>query len=244
MTHSRVMGGATAPDDERDSGAAGEGAEHGGVHPASAASPTIVLASGSRYRAELLAESGIAVEIDPPDVDERALDARLSDLGADGLAVELARLKADDVAPRHRGRTVVAADQVGVIETVSGRSVLLTKQADVDAAVAQLMVLSGTRHHLVNGVVVVSHSGVVSTGVDVQVVTMRAFTEAEARDYVVAFEPFDTSGSYRLEDGDELERRHGAGAALVASVSGEDPSGVLGMPMPLLRRMLADIDRL
>lgn len=205
-----------------------------------AAVEPIVLASGSRYRAEMLASFGISAEIDPPNVDERSFDSRLHELGPDGLALELARLKADDVAPRHRGRVIVAADQVGVIEPVKGGAVLLTKQPDVEAAVSQLMMMSGSRHHLVNGVVVCDRSGDVQTGVDVQIVTMRSFSEDEARDYVVRFEPFDTSGSYRLEDGEELERLHGPGAALVASVTGEDPSGVLGMPMPLLRRMLAD----
>jgi len=220
----------------------GGGASHDGEHAGTdAAAEPIVLASGSRYRAELLASFGIRAVIDPPDVDERIFDVRLDELGPDGLSVALALLKADDVAPRHRGRFVVAADQVGVIERAPGAAVLLTKQPDVEAAVSQLMVMSGTRHHLVNGVAVVGPSGVVTTGVDVQVVTMRAFTEAEARDYVVRFEPFDTSGSYRLEDGEALERLHGAGAALVESVTGEDPSGVLGMPMPLLRRMLAEL---
>ncbi len=204
--------------------------------------PALVLASGSRYRSELLAAAGIAVVIDPPEVDERAADVLLSVLGPDGLAVELARRKAQAVAPRHPGRTIVAADQVGVLASDSAEPHLLSKQADVSGAVTQLMAMSGGRHHLVNGVVVVAPSGAMHAGVDVQVVTMRAYGEAEALAYVERFAPFDTSGSYRIEDGEELERIMGPGAALVASVTGEDPSGVVGLPLPLLRRLLADAD--
>ncbi|UDY36353.1 Maf family protein [Dermatobacter hominis] len=199
----------------------------------------LVLASGSRYRAALLAEAGIEVAIDPPDVDERAFDVLLERLGPDGLAVELALRKALDVAPRHPGRTVVAADQVGVLPTGGGVE-LLTKRPTVEGAVAQLVAMSGTTHRLVNGVVVIGPGGTWHSGVDVQVVTMRSYTEDEARAYVERFEPFDTSGSYRLEDGDVLVREGGPGAALVASVAGEHASGVVGLPLPLLRRLLAD----
>ena len=211
--------------------------------PGAIAREPIVLASGSRYRARLLADAGIPAEVDPPVVDERSFDGRLDELGPDGLAVELALLKGRDVLPRHPGRLVVAADQGGVLRGADGRLALLTKQPTPAGAVAQLMAMSGTTHHLVNGVVVLTPEGTFHTGVDVQVVTMRPYTEAAARAYVERFEPWDTSGSYRLEDGEVLEREHGPGAALVSSVTGEDPSGVVGLPIPLLRRLLADAGR-
>jgi septum formation protein len=203
----------------------------------------IVLASGSRYRARLLADAGIPSEIDPPDVDERAFDPLLEELGPDGLAVELALRKAMAVAGRHPGRTIVAADQVGVLPLGDGRLDLLTKRPTVEGAVAQLVAMSGTTHRLVNGVVVIAPGGTAHSGVDVQVVRMRPYSEAEARAYVERFEPFDTSGSYRLEDGEVMAAESGPGAALVASVTGEDASGVVGLPMPLLRRLLGDAAR-
>lgn len=198
-----------------------------------------MLASGSRYRAALLAEAGIDVDVDPPDVDERVLDDRLGELGPDGLALELARLKLADVARRHPGRAVIAADQVGVLGAGRSEVTLLTKQPDADAAVAQLLAMAGTTHQLVNGVAVQAPNGDVHTGIDVQVVTMRRFDEAQARDYVERFDPCDTAGSYRLEDQEALEVER-AGSGLVASVRGEDPSGVIGLPLPLLRRLLLD----
>jgi len=212
----------------------------------------LVLASGSTYRAAILAEAHIPVIVDPPDIDERALDGRVADLGPEGLAVHLAVAKAEAVASRHPGSFVLAADQVGVLGTDPAddaasddrpsegrRWVLLTKRTDTDGAVAQLMSMAATTHRLVNGMVLRSPDGALHTGVDVQTVTMRGYSESEARSYVDRFEPFDTAGSYRIEDGEVMEGEQGPGTALVASVSGEHPSGVVGMPLPLLRRLLA-----
>ncbi|HMR95659.1 MAG TPA: Maf family protein [Microthrixaceae bacterium] len=204
------------------------------------AGPPIVLASGSRYRAQLLADAGIPVEVMAPEVDERALDHRLDAVGPDGLAVELALLKAAAVAPRCVGRIVVAADQVGVLAEPSGRWRMLTQKSEPAAAVEQLTALSGRRHHLLNGVVVLDAAGDAHIGIDVQVVQMRRYGRTAAESYVERFEPFDTSGSYRLEDGEALERDAGPGSALVEWVRGENPSGVLGLPLPLLGRLLDD----
>jgi septum formation protein len=129
---------------------------------------------------------------------------------------------------------VVAGDQVGVLDTPGG-PVMLTKQPTVDGAVAQLLAMSGTTHRLVNGLVALdTATGAVVSGVDVQVVTFRTLGSDEALEYVERFEPFDTAGSYRLEDQDAL----GPGRGFVVSVVGEDPSGVVGLPLPLLRRLL------
>jgi len=210
-------------------GPAASGEPHGDLE--------LVLASGSPYRAAMLASEGITATIDPPEVDERALDHLFDELGPVGFALELARRKASDVAPRHRDAVVLGADQVGVLD-VGGTAVQLTKQPDEDTAVDQLLRMSGSTHRLVNGIVLVHlRSGRVVEGVDEQVVTMRRFDEAEARAYVRRFAPYDSSGSYRIEDQIEM----GEGEGFVVDVAGEDPSGVQGLPVPLVRRMLASM---
>lgn len=187
----------------------------------------------------MLRDAGIEVLIDAPHVDERAVDAMLGEVGAAGLALELARRKADAVAARHAGRWVVAADQVGVV--IQGDLVtMLTKQEDEDGAVQQLLTMSGTTHELVNGLVVLEvDSGRLVEGVDRQLVTMRPITEPEAREYVRRFEPYESAGSYRLEDQDHLAPLE----PFVTDVQGEHDSGVLGMPLPLLRRLLDELAR-
>lgn len=201
----------------------------------------LVLASGSRYRAALLAQAGIAVTIDPPDLDERALDHLFTDLGPEPFALDLAARKAIAVSRRHPGALVIAGDQVGVLEEAGRPPRMLTKQADPAGAVEQLMALSGSTHRLVNGLAVLDlrdrDAPRLVDGLDVQVVTMRPFSRAEATSYVDRFAPFDSSGSYRLEDQDALA----PGEGFVVSVQGEDRSGVLGLPLPLLRRLLGQL---
>jgi septum formation protein len=196
--------------------------------------PRLVLASGSPYRAAMLAQAGIPAEIDPPEVDERALDHLFDQLGAEGFALELARRKAAAVAVRHPDALVLAGDQVGVLDTADGPR-QLNKQPDEDHATAQLVTMSGTTHRLVNALVLVHlDSGRTVEGIDEQRVTMRAFSEAEARGYVRRFEPYDSGGSYRLEDQIEME----PGEGFVVEVEGEHDSGVRGLPLPLVGRML------
>jgi septum formation protein len=196
-----------------------------------------VLASGSVYRKQLLDGAGIAVTIDPPEIDERLLDDEFGTRGAEGVALELARRKAAVVAPRHPGAVVIAGDQVGVLERPGRPPLMLTKQPTVDGAVDQLVALSGTTHRLVNALVVLAADRRAAEGIDVQVVTMRGFTRREAEAYVRDFTPWDTSGSYRLEDQDAMA----PGTGFVSGVDGEDRSGVLGLPLPLLRRLLAQV---
>jgi septum formation protein len=201
----------------------------------------LVLASGSTYRARMLAEAGFRVTIDRPDVDERSFDWWFDEVPPEEFALDLARRKLQAVAPRHADAVVVAADQVGVLD-VDGRTRQLTKQPTHAGAVAQLVSMSGTTHRLINGVVVgrTGPDGALVAqveGIDTQVVTMRAYTSEEAEEYVRRFEPFDSSGSYRLEDAERMA----PGEAFVAHVTGEDRSGVLGMPLPLLRRLLAEL---
>ncbi len=197
---------------------------------------SVVLASGSRYRAAMLERAGLGTDIvvDPPEVDERALDHLFDELGPEAFATVLAQAKADVVAARRPGSLVIAGDQVGVVD-VDGVAVQLTKQPDEDAATAQLMQMAGTTHRLVNAIVVTrTDTGVSVVGTDEQVVTMRVFTESDARDYLSRFEPYDSSGCYRLED----QALMAPIEPFITSVDGEHPSGVLGLPLPLLGRLL------
>ncbi|MFV0315753.1 MAG: Maf family protein [Microthrixaceae bacterium] len=196
-----------------------------------------MLASGSPYRAQVLRDAGYRVEVDPPEVDERALDEMLHTDGPDALAEHLARLKCLDVVARHPGATVVAGDQVGVLGAGPARR-LLSKTSDVETAVGQLMSMGGTVHHLHSALVVaLGPDGPLVSGVDVATVTMRHFTPAQARAYVEDFEPFDTAGSYRIEDQEHLP----ASQRLVAGIDVEHRSGIMGMPLGLLERLLAEL---
>jgi septum formation protein len=183
----------------------------------------------------VLRSQGVHADRDPPEVDERAFDHVFSEAGAESLARTLARAKADAVAERNPDSVVIAGDQVGVVDGADGAR-MLTKQPDRPGAVAQLVGMAGTTHRLVNALVVLDTATQSSAdGIDLQVVTMRPFTEAEAAAYVDRFEPWESAGSYRLEDGADMTE------PFVIDVVGEDDSGVLGLPLPLLERLVVQL---
>lgn len=196
----------------------------------------LVLASTSRYRAALLAATGVAFETAAPHVDERALDHRFAELGPEGFALELALRKARSVAAREPDAPpdalVIGGDQVAVLVHTEP-PVLLHQPGTPERAVAQLMEMSGTTHVLVNGLAVIdTATGREHTAVDRQEITMHAFAEGEAQAYVEEFAPLDCAGGYRLEDD----------AGLVRAVVGEHRSGVIGLPLPTLGRLLVAAD--
>ena len=194
------------------------------------APPALILASTSRYRASLFAELGLEFEVTAPDFDERTLDGEFATTDPGEFAVRLARGKAMSVAHGRSGCVIVAADQLAVIDRGRGPE-LLHQTPDADAAFEQLRSMSDTTHELVNGIVVLAvDDGQASavTAVDRHLVTMRRFSDDEARQYIDRFRPFDCVGSYRIEDD----------ADLIESVSGGHRSGVIGLPLPTMRTLL------
>ncbi len=112
---------------------------------------TLVLASGSSIRATLLRNAGLDFAVDPAGVDEREIERPLLDAGAEPqeIALVLGKAKALDVALRRPGDLVIGADQV-----LGLGATRFTKPADLAAARAQLMQLSGKTHELHSSVVV------------------------------------------------------------------------------------------
>ncbi len=112
---------------------------------------SLVLASGSRTRAEMLRAAGVEIEVHPARVDEEEVKAALKAEGAEAreIADALAELKARRVSGRFPGRLVLGADQVLVCEGEA-----FDKPADMADARAQLLSLRGKVHQLLSAGVV------------------------------------------------------------------------------------------
>lgn len=180
----------------------------------------IVLASTSRYRAELLGRLGVPFEAVAPGVDESGLD-----LPPRELAAALAAAKARAVAERDGDAIVIGSDQVASID-----GDVLGKPGTVERAQAQLARLSGRTHELITGVCVVdARTGGRLDHLDVHTMTLRPLSHAEIADYVGRDRPLDCAGAYKIE---------GLGIALMAAIEGDDFTAITGLPLIAVTRML------
>src|SRR5258707_15567816 len=101
----------------------------------------LVLASKSAIRHTLLRDAGVAVEVQPADIDERTIEQRSPARDAGELAALLAREKARTIAARLPGRLVLGADQ-----TLALGERRFSKPGDRAGARAQLVALGGRTH--------------------------------------------------------------------------------------------------
>ena len=181
---------------------------------------TVILASQSPRRRELLGRMGFTDFIVRPAVGEEVIDP---DLSPDKLVEELSRQKCAEVrAASDSDAIVIAADTVVAID-----GTVLGKPRSVQDAFAMLSRLSG-RHHTVYTGVTVCRGEDVLTAHEATRVHFRPLSRAEIEAYISTGEPMDKAGSYGIQ---------GYGSMLVEGISG-DYFNVVGLPVCLLGRML------
>jgi septum formation protein len=182
------------------------------------AADPLVLASKSSVRRTLLADAGIPLEVRPADIDERKVEASATTLGPGEIATLLASEKAFAVARNSRGRLVLGADQILVLDGAR-----FAKPVDRAAARAQLRALSGKPHELHSAIAFVQNDEVLFEHVSMARLTMRAFSNRFLELYLDAVGQAATEsvGAYQLE---------GLGIQLFERVEG-DYFTVLGLPL-------------
>lgn len=175
---------------------------------------SLVLASASSRRRAFLEELGVRFETRPADVDESPLPGE----EPAAMALRLARAKA--LAARVPGRWTLAADTV-----VAADEVILGKPVDRDDAGRMLRLLSGRRHRVVTGVVLLSPQGEAAVEAAVEtVVAFRRLEEGDIASYLATGEADDKAGAYGIQ---------GAAAAFVTEVLGSH-SNVVGLPLEIV----------
>lgn len=193
----------------------------------------LVLASASQSRRMLLKNAGLAFESIPADIDERAIEGRMSD-SADPVAValELARQKALHVSARMGDAIVIGCDQ-----TMSLGNEIFHKASSLNTLRVQLLRLAGQVHKLNSAVVLVRSGSILWEYVDSASLEARDFSSGFVDRYLkmVGDVVLDSVGGYQLE---------GPGIQLFSKISG-DYFTILGLPLlPLLDRLrrMGEID--
>ena len=190
----------------------------------------VILASASRARLRLLEAAGLAVDVDPPGLDEAPLkaQARHDRATAGACAARLADTKALAVAQRRLHGLVIGADQM-----LDCDGVWLDKPREPEDARQQLARLRGRTHQLHTAVAVAMNGRVLWHHLARAQLTMRLFSDAFLGDYVAAMgeQLLETVGGYHLE---------GLGVQLFERVDG-DYFAILGLPLlPLLGFLRAE----
>jgi len=182
--------------------------------------PRLVLASTSRYRAELLARLRLPFDSVRPEVDEAPLPGE----PPASLALRLAAAKAGAIAALHADAVVIGSDQVA---SCDGHT--LGKPGTREAAIAQLQVMSGREAVFLTAVAVAGPSGRIETVLDTTTVRFRPLTDDGIARYVDAERPLDCAGSFKCE---------GLGIALFEAIESRDPTALVGLPLIATARLL------
>lgn len=183
--------------------------------------PSLILASSSAYRKELLSRLQLPFQVAVPDIDERPLP----DETPSATALRLAQQKAAAVAAQHPGCLVIGSDQVA---TLDGEQI--GKPGSHAAALAQLQTMRGRE--------VVFHTALCLWNgrnsqcyiEDIQtVVKFRNLPDHELDAYLRIEQPYDCAGSAKNE---------ALGIAILERIDSSDPTALTGLPLIALTGML------
>ena len=182
--------------------------------------PSVILASGSTTRKELLERSGVDVEVKVPGVDEEIVAASLirDEAQPTEIAVCLAEMKALRVGSRERDKIVVGCDQI-----LWANGNVVHKSNSIDEARKTLASLRGVSHSLISAAVVVIDGERVWHAVSQADLLMRRFSDAFIESYLARNWPAvaGSVGCYRIEE---------EGVQLMARVRG-DHFAIMGLPL-------------
>jgi septum formation protein len=191
--------------------------------------PSLILASTSIYRRELLARLRLPFSCVAPGVEEtrRAGERPLA------LAVRLARAKAVAVALQQPDAWVIGSDQVAVRVDGSLGELMLGKPGTEALCIEQLRGSSGQSLSFLTAVAVLRHNGhSAHEFVDTTQVTFRVLDDDTIARYVAREAPLDCAGGFKSE---------GLGVTLCESIHSVDPSALIGLPLIQLSKVLRGV---
>lgn len=186
----------------------------------------LILASGSRYRREMIGRLQVSVHSDSPDIDETP---NAGETPVD-LSIRLAREKAEHIAQRHPDHWVLGSDQVAML----GQDPV-GKPGTIERARAQLRAASGQTVSFITAMYLMGPSAQVHEHLDTTVVRFRALSDDAIDDYLRRESALDCAGSFKSE---------GLGITLTESIQSDDPTALIGLPLIALARMLRSIGML
>ena len=186
----------------------------------------VILASSSTSRLRLLESAGITPKVLISGVDEEASEFDL--LSPAELVIALAILKAHTVKESAPENSLI----IGCDSTFEFNGKSLGKPGNRENAIARCKELSGKSGYLHTGHCLIDlKQGIELSERSTAKVQFTQMTEAEIIDYVDSGEPLNVAGGFTLD---------GLSAPFITNIEG-DPSGIIGLSLPLLRKMIISL---
>jgi septum formation protein len=182
---------------------------------------TLILASSSEYRRELLLKLQIPFSSIAPHVDETPLMGEKPQ----ETALRLAQVKARKVGSEYPHALIIGCDQVATLDNEQ-----LGKPFNHDNATKQLQKMRGRDVTFHSALCLFNAStGNMQALVVPYVVRFRPLTDDQIENYLTKEQPYHCAGSAKSE---------GLGIALIERMLGEDPNALIGLPLIQLITML------
>jgi septum formation protein len=186
----------------------------------------VILASSSTSRLRLLESAGITPKVLISGVDEEASEFDL--LSPSELVIALAILKAHTVKENAPENSLI----IGCDSTFEFNGKSLGKPGNRENAIARCKELSGNSGYLHTGHCLIDlKQGIELSERSTAKVQFAQMTEGEIIDYVDSGEPLNVAGGFTLD---------GLSAPFITNIEG-DPSGIIGLSLPLLRKMIISL---
>ena len=188
----------------------------------------IILASASPSRKRLLESAGITPEIFVSGVDEE--DPDLLALKPSEMVIALAIMKAHTVRNSHPvGDNAIV---IGCDSTFEFEGANLGKPGTREAAIARAQSMRGKSGYLHSGHCVIDTAqNIEVSDISTSKVTFVDMTEREIEEYVDSGEPLQVAGGFTLD---------GRSAPFISHIDG-DPSGIIGLSLPTLRKIMINL---
>ena len=186
-------------------------------------SRSVVLASASPSRKRLLDSCGISAQVIVSGVDEE--DPKLTALAPREMVIALAILKAHTIKAQVGNEHLI----IGCDSTFEFQGKSFGKPLTEELAVARCKELRGSFGLLHTGHCIIdTKQGIEISDVSTSKVFFADMTDAEIAGYVASGEPLNVAGGFTLD---------GLSAPFISRIEG-DPSGIIGLSLPLLRRAI------
>lgn len=186
---------------------------------------SLILASTSIYRKDLLRKIGLNFTCESPGIEENALLNETASQLSERLAIQKARA----VAGKHDSGVVIGSDQAASLGPQ-----ILGKPGNHQNAVDQLLQCRGKTVTFYTGLCLIDAlTGKQKSLVESFDVTFRELSPSQIESYVTKEQPFDCAGSFKSE---------GLGISLFTSLNGRDPNTLIGLPLIALCDLLPEFD--